>query len=496
MVFYQLHGNEAARDFIDQRMVLNTALREALISTGVKPQKRIVAESREKMQEEGYSWLVLNWRVRIKPDFDFTSARNRIESAIVKAQARPVITLNSNDDEIPLKIDAYVGHRLSHRIFFMIEPKEQNAAPLRLSNSSMMAKRWTYLTGNRLEVDRIIQSLLVDFNINGPPLLISEYWEDEDLPLPSAHWIIYVKNSLDIDQLQKSLKRELSSFASVTRAIELETAKTLLALRITVNGSVSHVIRFSSHPDSRGINGRKWKKEDAVFVTAPRVAIIIDDIGYDIGIADKLMRLGIPLTLSILPHRPYSTEIALRARKRNFEIMMHLPMEPISYPDTDPGVGAIMIGDSESEQKRKAEEDLSAIPYVAGVNNHMGSGAMVDALTVQNVLEVIRKHSLYFIDSRTTAETLGLKAAQALGIPSAERSVFIDSTDPVDIEYRIEKLREVIKLAREQGSCIAIGHPSADTLNALIQLIDEFRENGIELVFASEVVYGQTQLSY
>lgn len=493
VIFYQLHGSDVSREFVERRMVLNDALRESLISSGVKPQREVVSESREEMEEDGYSWLMLKWSIRIQPELDLLSARNMIEKAIVAAHSRPVVTWKKDDNEIPLKIDAYVGNRLSHRIVFVYEPTKESPKKLRIGNSPMVAKRWIYLSGKRLKLDRKLQQTLSGLNLNGPPLLISEYWEKSDSTYPIAHWIISIDDSWDVEKLARELEAGLSDDVSVWRAIGLEKAKTKLALKVAVDGNVSHLIVFTSHPDNRGINNPGWKKEDDVYVTAPRAAIIIDDIGYDIGIADRLMSLGVPLTLSVLPRRPHSTEIALRARKRNVEIMLHLPMEPVSYPRTDPGFGAIMLRDSKAEQKRKTEEDLDSIPYVTGVNNHMGSGAMVDSQTVKNVLGVIKEHGMFFVDSRTTAKTLGFITAQALHIPTAERSVFIDSTEPVDVGYRIRMLREVIRISKEQGSCIAIGHPSHDTLNAIKQMIDEFREQGVELVYVSDLVTGQIQ---
>jgi len=107
---------------------------------------------------------------------------------------------------------------------------------------------------------------------------------------------------------------------------------------------------------------------------------------------------------------------------------------------------------------------------------------------VKQVLDVIAAHGFYFIDSRTSARTVGFTTARGMGIPAAERAVFIDEIDNSDIAYRIGKLRELIRLARERGTAIAIGHPNEETLEALKSMAREIREAGIEIVFASGVV--------
>jgi uncharacterized protein len=118
----------------------------------------------------------------------------------------------------------------------------------------------------------------------------------------------------------------------------------------------------------------------------------------------------------------------------------------------------------------------------------MGSRAMTHAPTVQRVLEIVRDRGLFFIDSRTTSSTMGFSLARGMSIPAGERTVFIDSADKADTEYSVGQLREVIARARTQGSCIAIGHPSPETIAAIRRMVEEFRSAGVEFVFASDVV--------
>ena len=105
----------------------------------------------------------------------------------------------------------------------------------------------------------------------------------------------------------------------------------------------------------------------------PRVALILDDLGYDKKIAEKFFALNINLTVSILPHSPFQNKIARSASSKGLEIMLHLPMEPVEYPEVNPGPGTLLSSMSPDELISQLEENLNTLPGVKGVNNHMGS---------------------------------------------------------------------------------------------------------------------------
>ena len=83
--------------------------------------------------------------------------------------------------------------------------------------------------------------------------------------------------------------------------------------------------------------------------TLPSVALIIDDMGYDKKIAQKFAQLNVILTFSILPHSPFQQPIARLARSKGLEIMIHMPMEPVEYPQVDPGPGTLLTSMSPDE---------------------------------------------------------------------------------------------------------------------------------------------------
>jgi polysaccharide deacetylase 2 family uncharacterized protein YibQ len=158
----------------------------------------------------------------------------------------------------------------------------------------------------------------------------------------------------------------------------------------------------------------------------PRVALIIDDLGYDKKMAEKFLGLDINLTFSILPHSPFQNKIARLASSKGLEIMLHLPMEPVEYPEVNPGPGTLLSSMTPDELINQLEENLNTMPSVKGVNNHMGSKLTAESTQMYQIFSVLKHRGLFFIDSRTTSDSLCKPSARLFQVPFAQRDVFID----------------------------------------------------------------------
>jgi len=216
-----------------------------------------------------------------------------------------------------------------------------------------------------------------------------------------------------------------------------------------------------------------------------KVAIVIDDMGYDKKIFKKFVDLGIPLTFSILPGQKFSAGIAKEARSLNYEVMLHLPMEPRN-PERNPGNGTILTHMSQDEILRQLSEDIESVPYIAGVNNHMGSLLTENQDVMNIILEDLHKRGLFFIDSRTSPRSVAYETARRIGVRSGRRDVFLDNK--ADIGYIKGQVDKVIRIAKQNGEATAIGHPRAGTIAAIREKIADFEREGIELVPVSEVL--------
>ena len=218
---------------------------------------------------------------------------------------------------------------------------------------------------------------------------------------------------------------------------------------------------------------------------SPKVAFIIDDLGYETEVAKKMMELEFPIALSILPFLQYSEFIAEEGKKNNQEIMLHLPMEP-NNSSADPGPGAIKSYMSGEEIRQAVRGSIFDFPYVIGVNNHMGSKITEDREIMKIILEEIRRYNLFFIDSITTNDSIAYEVAQEMEIKSAVRSVFLDNEN--DMEHIKGQMLEVQETALREGEVIAIGHGRINTFYVLKRMVPELIKAGIEVVPVSELV--------
>ncbi|MFQ5900755.1 MAG: divergent polysaccharide deacetylase family protein [Thermodesulfobacteriota bacterium] len=222
-------------------------------------------------------------------------------------------------------------------------------------------------------------------------------------------------------------------------------------------------------------------------ITVPyRIAIVIDDMGYNMDRARELLDMDIPISFAILPFLPHSTDIAREASIKKRDVLLHIPMEPKRYPEEDPGEGSLLTSMSDEEILIQLIKDLDAVPFITGVNNHMGSKFSENSHKMSIVLTVIKTKELYFLDSKTTPDTTGYKLAVEMGLQALDRQVFLDNDQ--DVEYTLKQFEELIKIAKEKGSAIAIGHPHSTTIAALKEVIDKFEEEGIEVVPVSSLL--------
>jgi polysaccharide deacetylase 2 family uncharacterized protein YibQ len=218
----------------------------------------------------------------------------------------------------------------------------------------------------------------------------------------------------------------------------------------------------------------------------PRAAIVIDDLGRHLEPVEGLLAMGEPFTFSVLPYLPHSREAADLAYGAGEEVLLHLPTEPLGYPRTDPGEGALFVDMPEAELAQRLENALHAVPHIVGVNNHMGSRFTEEPAAMAVVMEGLRRANLFFLDSRTTPYSVAEAAAAEMGVPFASRDIFLDNDRTAGaIAGQIDRL---IAHAVAAGTAIAIGHPHPETLAALAEGLPRLREAGVTIVPVSALV--------
>ncbi|QJB57691.1 divergent polysaccharide deacetylase family protein [Pseudodesulfovibrio sp. zrk46] len=197
----------------------------------------------------------------------------------------------------------------------------------------------------------------------------------------------------------------------------------------------------------------------------PKLAIVIDDIGENLPVLEGLVNLDFQVTLAVWPHATHTRKsVEIIAQKRR-DLIIHFPMEPKGYPRYNPGKDALFVSMTTQEIKQQVAENVSKIPEAIGVNNHMGSRFTGHTKGMEVALAEFKRHGLFFLDSKTTAKSVGRSTARETGIPFYQRDIFIDNVK--DVNAIIHQLKKAENVALKRGHAIAIGHPYKETLAAL-----------------------------
>lgn len=223
----------------------------------------------------------------------------------------------------------------------------------------------------------------------------------------------------------------------------------------------------------------------AVPADNPRIAIIIDDWGYDWAAAPSFLSFPEPITVAVLPYLPRSVEQALRAGEAGFEVILHMPMEALGN-SLDIGPGGLYVSMTDDEIAAAVRAALAAVPGVRGMNNHMGSLATTDPRVMRAALAVVREQGMFFVDSHTVSDTIAFRVAHELDVPYAVNQVFLDHEN--DETFIRTQIRRLINLALRQGAAVGIGHVRPLTYAALVDMLPEIKAAGIELVPVSQLL--------
>ncbi|MDD2308721.1 MAG: divergent polysaccharide deacetylase family protein [Desulfuromonadaceae bacterium] len=228
------------------------------------------------------------------------------------------------------------------------------------------------------------------------------------------------------------------------------------------------------------------EKRGSVGGTSGRLAIIIDDMGSRLSEASTLAAIKVPLTFAIIPGLPADKEVAAYAATKNIETMIHIPMQPKGWPAKRLEANGLLVAMSDDDLQNRVAGFIQQFPGAVGVNNHMGSEFTEHEEQMATTLQTLKGKNLFFIDSVTSADSTGLRVAQRIGIRSARRNVFLDNEQ--ERSYILGQLNQAVRLARKNGSAIAICHPHPATIATLAASLPALAGQGVRLVPASQLV--------
>ena len=261
---------------------------------------------------------------------------------------------------------------------------------------------------------------------------------------------------------------------------------------------------FQRTVDQTVEKARRWQQERGDETIAwdqarGHLAIVIDDVGRELHLLEQLQALRYPLTFSVLPGAVYApgAQLRLRADRRRYrEILLHLPCEPEDPAKMREGLESgelfLRIGDPPERLRAALEAALARVPGAVGVNNHMGSRLTADRAAMDALMPVLAARGLFFLDSKTTADSQGFAAAEAAGVPALARDVFLD-VDPAPGAV-LAQLERAAQRARDRPTVI-IAHPSPAVVEVLRDGLPRLHAEGIGIYPLREILARRDEAS-
>ena len=225
-------------------------------------------------------------------------------------------------------------------------------------------------------------------------------------------------------------------------------------------------------------------------INPPRVAIIIDDLGYQLAAGRRALNLPGAVALSFLPGTPQGERLAKLAHLGGKEVLLHLPLQAASEAHharqmADP-IG-VRLDMSRDQVRSVFATALESVPHATGVNGHRGSLLTQHPGHMQWLMEEIRaRDGLFYVDSYTTHKSVAMQIASEHDVAAVRRDVFLDPDRSADTVRR--EFERFVRMAERRGVAVAIGHPHDETLAFLERELPLLEARGIELVRVAELV--------
>lgn len=313
-------------------------------------------------------------------------------------------------------------------------------------------------------------------------LLLFDYELDKD------HFKKYIKNNIMTFELtipENQIYSIKQAIVSLAKENGFNNNSDLLFYKDNSPAFKTIIVPFTNYKNKTN-NTLKSTTSDNIKNDTHKIAIILDDAGNNLDLAEEIVKSPYKITLSVIPFTQYDRETAEMVRRYKKELFLHLPMQPKSYPSTDPGKGAILLNTPESLIDIIVKKDVERLGNIDGANNHMGSALTENKQKMKQVLKYLKKYTDTFVDSHTAKNTVAYDVCKDYMTYCGINNVFIDNLD--DADYIKDKINKGLNLLEKDKKIIMIGHLRPTTVKVLMTYLPELEKKGIKFSTVKEVL--------
>jgi polysaccharide deacetylase 2 family uncharacterized protein YibQ len=218
---------------------------------------------------------------------------------------------------------------------------------------------------------------------------------------------------------------------------------------------VTLLVGLPRRPTHEVVLVRAARDERAPARDTARLALVLYGFGDDPEAAAAFFRLPAPFAVAVVPGARWSPAMLRAARAAQREIVLHVPLEPVNYPQVNPGPGTLLVTIPPARITGTLRRWLDQAGPVSAVANHMGSLATQDMAVMGAVYRELRRRGLPFVHLQPAAGAVCKALAAERGVAYEEPDVTLDAEARAADGRALERRwKDTLERARERGRLV------------------------------------------
>jgi polysaccharide deacetylase 2 family uncharacterized protein YibQ len=336
-------------------------------------------------------------------------------------------------------------------------------------------------------ISKTIRSTILDFGVPvGSQVILTS--DSRDPAVPLVRWTAYLSGRSSTLQLNARLTENLAAQdVDVIDGWEdtLATPGSEVHLLVGAGRVVTHELVLERRNDVAG----------ATEYEPARLLLVIDAFGpaENDSLSREFMKLGVPFTAAVLPRTKGTREWSDRLAGAGHELIVQLPMEPMNYPQRDPGPGAILVDMPAGQIQREVKKNLSDVPHAVGATSYMGQMTLGDETAMGAVMQELKRAKIFYLDSRTIPTSVAADRASREGVLCFRIDTMLEAPGRYDAQVKTMNrlLDDAIDLARRRGYAIVLAHPDRAAVDVLKRAVPKLKRSGVRFLPVSTLLTPQ-----
>lgn len=220
---------------------------------------------------------------------------------------------------------------------------------------------------------------------------------------------------------------------------------------------------------------------------APKLAIVLTGLGLSYNDTRAAIdKLPGGVTFSFDPYTDSLQQWIAVARAHGHEVLIDLPLEPINYPQSDPGPQTLLLGASAADNQARLDWVLTRASGYVGVASAYGASFSGAVNAMLPVLQTLHRRGLIYVDNHIAGQALPTRLARDIGVPLVTNDRYLDAEGTrgaLDV-----RLGELERQARSSGHAVGFAAPHPTSIDRLAEWLKQLETKKILLAPATAMI--------